>query len=372
MDFEFSTLGVEGNDINRWENLLSRLDADIYYSPKYLSLFDGKDSTITERFGMDPKLIVYGNEDNFVINPILKKPINTLAFYPKNRENDTDKQFYDIVSPWYYGGPLVTYTDEKNRKSLVEGYFSHFDEYCISENIISEFTRLHPLLKNNEVVEQYLKPEMRNKIVYVDLMQDEEDIWNAYKKENRKSINRSQKRGVEVVISRKKEDIEKFYRLYTDAMKRLNADKAYYLSLDFFNNLFNNLNEKVQLFIALYEGEMIAGSILIAGNEISHDYLRAFNPDSSVLVPNNLIVHNKIMWAKKNGYKIFSLQGGHGMDDGIFRFKLTFSQLTADYYTYSVIHKPKEYDYLSGLKREYNALTNQVAASDSYFPFYRQ
>ena len=372
MDFALSVIDVNRHTWHQCENLIKPIPHDIYFSPEYLTLFDGKDEAVTDRFGKNPKMIVYGNEDNYIVHPVLLKPINSLPFYQvQNRDDDTI--LYDLVSPWYYGGPLICLQEESTKKHLLDGFFSEFTGYCKEHNFISEFVRLHPLLKNYQAVGGYVNAESKSQIVYVDLMQDLDTIWNNYKQENRKAINRAQRRGVEIEISKRPEDIKTFFELYTKSMDRLNADKVYYFSMDFFNNLFSTLGEHAQLFSARYEGQIISSSLLIGMGNYAHDYLRAFDFDYSSLVPNNLVVHNKILWSKNNGYKIFSLQGGRSRDDGIFRFKLTFSKLVADFYTYHVIHNLEKYAEFCTERAKFDQQRGQLAEQHSdFFPYYRR
>ncbi|MGA2121583.1 MAG: GNAT family N-acetyltransferase [Methanoregula sp.] len=372
MDFNLSVLTATGRDADRWTDLLHTIEGDIYFYPQYLSLFDGTNPSISGRFGQDPRLICYGDEDNYIVHPILLKSLNSFPWFDSGREDGDAGNYSDAVSPWYYGGPLLHMSDETKKESLVKGFFAAMNEYCREHAIVSEFTRLHPLLKNQALVSLYAKTDFVNQIVYVDLTPDEAVIWENYKQENRKSINRAVRNGVEVEVSKTPADITAFHKLYTRAMIRLGADNAYFFSLEFISNLFKNLGDGAQLFLAKYQGEIISGSILIGKGNYSHDYLRAFNTDFSKLVPNNLIVHKKILWAKQAGYKIFSLQGGHSPDDGIFRFKSTFSKTTADFYVYKTIHDQSAYDMLSLARDAYDRKNGITPVATEYFPYYRR
>jgi hypothetical protein len=371
MDFNLSVLGVTGRDADIWSGLLDANNSDVYFYPQYLSLFDGTDPAITGRFGKDPRLICYGDEENYIIHPILVKPLNSVPWFSSVPDDEVGN-YSDAVSPWYYGGPLMHLSDDLKKESLITGFFAAMNEYCKEHSIVSEFTRLHPLLRNQSVVSLYVTTNLVNQIVYVDLTLDENVIWENYKQENRKSINRAVRNGVEVEISNTPESIAAFHDLYTHAMVRLGADSAYFFSLNFLSNLFKNLGNCAQLFLAKYNGEIISGSILIGRGRYSHDYLRAFNTDYSKLVPNNLIVHKKIFWAKEAGYKVFSLQGGHSPDDGIFRFKLTFSKATAEFYVYKTIHDKATYDMLSQARDTYDKKNGIPSGTPEYFPYYRR
>jgi Acetyltransferase (GNAT) domain len=368
---DYTLIEPIGKDAVLWNELLAPLPHDIYHTPEYLSLFSGTVHGIAETFGTSPRLFWYGDERRYVLHPVLLKPVNDLSFFPPPVRENAARPLFDAVSPWYYGGPLICAPDPGRIEGLIQGFIESFHRFCMNQGIVSEFVRLHPLLGNHRNLEGILPMEQKSEIVYVDLAQDAESLWNGYKKENRKAINRAINRGVSVEVTRRPEDIGAFYQLYTAAMDRLDARLGYRFSEEFLRRLFSNLGDRAVLFLAKYAGEIVSGSILLGHSPFAHDYLRAFNPAFHLLFPNNLIVHRKILWAKEHGYRVFSLQGGQTRDDGIMRFKLTFSRTTAPFYTYSCIHDPDTYKALSIWRDEYDSRTGGIPPRPSYFPYYR-
>jgi len=367
MVFHSEVLSAHGSDEKRWRDLLDKIPKkDIYFTPEYAKLFEKTEGKARERFGGEAELFFYGNDKNYIIHPIFKKKINDLPFY------SGETLMYDAVSPWYYGGPLAFLTNKDNEKELFGGFFTEFHNHCAQNNIITEFIRLHPIIKNHLPLIDFVKLEKRWEIVYVDLTQDEETIWNNFKKENRKAIRKAQTSNIEIVLTSKREDIEKSYEIYLNAMKRMNADESYFFSKKFYIGIFELLKDNVQLFIAKHGGETIAASLLLGMGDLANDYLRASRPEFLNMRPNNLLVYHIILWAKENGYRFFSLQGGQSKDDGILRFKLTFSDNTADYFTYSKIHDESKYRMLCEARDRYDKLSGKAIVQSDYFPYYRR
>ena len=346
-------------DTQKWNTLLKNVvQNDIYYTPEYSLLFE-------ENLNYEAKLFFYGNDENYIIYPFWKKKINDLSFC------DDDETLYDITSPWYYGGFLSTEIEKKNENEFIKNFLMEFHNYCKKENIVTEFNRLHPFIQSSSPLANFISIDRRWKIVYVDLKRDEQSLWNSFKKENRKAIRKAEHNNIEVYTTKNKRDIEDFYRIYTTAMERKNANEFYYFSSKFFNRMFELLGNNAQLFVANHNDEMIAGSVLVGLDNFAHDYLRASLPEFLNLRPNNLLVHNKIKWAKNNNYKYFSLQGGNMPNDGISRFKLTFSQLTQNFYTYSKIHDEEKYKNLYEKFEEFNK-KQHIEKTEDYFPAYRR
>jgi len=368
---EYHLLEPVGKDADLWRELLAPLSHDVYHTPEYLSLFMDAEPGIVDTFGSSPRLFWFGDEKQYILHPFLLRPVNTLPFLQRPpSEEPVIRSLYDAVSPWYYGGPLIHATGNEGTGDLVRNFSRTFHRFCRTHGIVSEFVRLDPLLGNHRSIEGILPVVQKSEIVYVDLTRDSEALWEEYKKENRKAIKRAISRGVTVEISRKQEDLRAFHRLYKEAMDRHNARPGYYFSGEFLERLFSSLGGRAVLFLAKFGGEIISGSILLGHGPFAHDFLRAFNPEYHLLSPNNLVVHRKILWAKDHGYRIFSLQGGQVKDDGIMRFKLTFSRTTAPFYTYSCIHDPDTYQTLSRLRDEYS-LKGEGRPQTSYFPYYR-
>jgi len=347
-------------DLQKWSSLLSNApQKDIYFMPEYALVFE-------KTFGDEAQLFFYGNRTDYVLYPYFKRKINALPFY------NADTVLYDMVSPWYYGGPLISAASRETEDKLMAGFFTELHEYCRQNNIITEFTRLHPFIKNHALVEKLMTIEKRWEVVYVDLTQDEETIWNNFKKENRKAIRKANNSGVKVVLSQSVADREIFYTLYTAAMERKQAGEFYFFPREFFHNMFQLLGNKVQLFLARYDEQTIAASLLVGMDDFAHDYLRASVPEFLNMRPNNLLVYTKILWAREHNYKFFSLQGGRGKDDDLFRFKSTFSSTTADFYTYSKVHNEEMYRMLCEARDKYDRLQGIEVQDSDYFPKYRR
>jgi lipid II:glycine glycyltransferase (peptidoglycan interpeptide bridge formation enzyme) len=105
------------------------------------------------------------------------------------------------------------------------------------------------------------------------------------------------------------------------------------------------LPQEAQLFVA-YKDDHVAATQLVLGNgTILYDYLRAASPEFLSIRPNELLFNNIILWAKKTGYKEYSLGGGNSSSesDPLFKFKSSFSPFTKDFYLYKKVHNREAY-----------------------------
>ena len=105
-----------------------------------------------------------------VCYPFIKRAIE-LPFL-----NNGLSQDFDIITPYGYGGHLTQNSSEQ----IIQDFRLEFDEYCQKNNIISEFIRFHPLLKNHEYLEGLIDVVFDRETVYIDLTKSEGEILSNY------------------------------------------------------------------------------------------------------------------------------------------------------------------------------------------------
>jgi len=314
----------------------SCIKKDVFTSPEYISLFQ-------EYHGYEAFFVFYGDEKNYVLIPYFKRPISA--------SKGMDK-WYDIVSPWYYGGPIHNIKETNLLDKLCKEFLEKFSKYCKENNIVTEFQRLNPLLENYGLYKHDSSLFFDRKIVYVDLTKDLNTLYNEYDRHARKNIKKAVRSGLKVYSDDNRKGIKNFIEIYAKSMKQKNAKEFYFFNERFFNNLFDTFKNEIKLFHVEYNGKIICSSIELGKYGILHDYLRGVDSEVLPLRPNDILLNEIIIWAKSAGYNYFSIGGGasSAVDDGIFRFKKSFSATLADFYVYKKIHNSEKYMELCNLK----------------------
>jgi len=270
--------------------------------------------------------------------------------------------YFEISSTWYYGGPLIKNFEIES----IKDFYVRFHKYCEENKIVSEFVRMHPLIKNYEQVDDNALITKRWDIVYIDLEKDRKQIIAEFNKTCRRYINKSNMLGLVIERSNSQDSIEEFYNLYTESMHRKAANQFYFFSRSFLNRLIKEFGEQAQIFLAKMEGNIISADLILHNNYFSSSYLRAFNPKYKKINPNNLLITEQIMWSKSIGCRYFLLHGGQLEDDSLFKFKKSFSKTVAPFYTYQKIHNDEIYNLLAKTR---NII--QPSTVSDYFPIYR-
>lgn len=334
-------------EAEKWDTIVrSFQDYDIYWLSGYVKTFqvhgDG-----------EPILFLYDDGNTRGINVIMMRDIAKSTSFRYLIEEDC---YFDITTPYGYGGWLV---EGKNYNSLFRTYFDWLEK----NNIICEFIRFHPMVKNHELCQEFYETDQLGEVVYMELSSPEV-IWNNLTSENRNRIRKSIKNGVRVNNDNSPEIYEQFHRIYDATMERKNAENYYYFSQSFYQSVLTELSQNSRVFWAEKDGEIIAASIMIYANGRMSFHLSGSLEDYNRLAPNNLIMYNAALWGYENGYKTLLLGGGVGSrKDTLLRYKKTFNKggLSHFYIGKKVINK-EIYNYLVTLRKQ---------DGGSYFPQYR-
>lgn len=306
----FYTLG----EIDKWDTLVKSFKKyDVYYLSGYVKAFhvngDGK-----------PMLIYYESESLKAINVVIKRDIAL----DKNLEGKiSENKYYDFITPYGYGGFLMEGNqDEQHLKELNDEY----NQFCIENNVVSEFVRFHPVIKTYENMDVLYDVTMMGKTVTMDLT-NKETIWQNIASKNRNMIRKAKKSGVKIYWGRSPELFDEFRIMYEATMDRDNADNYYYFKDEFYTSILEDLKNNSMIFYAMIENTIIAMSIILYSNHSMHYHLSASNQKYLKYAPTNLLLYEVACWGSENGFITLHLGGGLGSsEDSLYKFKSVFNK----------------------------------------------
>lgn len=289
--------------------------SDLYFDKRYGKLYESIENGIC-------KIFEYQSALGKVRHMFIKREIP---------ETVDGRVYYDIVTSYGYGGPLISECRPENKKQLVREFDKAFARYCAEERIVSEFIRFHPVLDNaadfREVYDvRYMRPTVgTNLIAFEDPMAEE------FSKTTRKNIRRALKEGVTYRVIENPGNLDAFKDIYYDTMKRKNADDYYFFGDEYFEGLLNAFGDHLVLTEALYEGRTIGMTLTFKYKELLHTHLSGTVEESHRLYPAYIMQYATVRWGKENGYHL--LHGGGGLsnspDDSLYLFKKQFGKQTA-------------------------------------------
>ena len=310
-----------------WMTVLVRLPfncRDVYFTPEYYSLY--------QNYGDgDARCFVFEKDGEVVLYPFLINPITPLGY-------KLDKEYYDIQGAYGYNGIIASSDDA----GFIAAFWKEFDAYCQENDIVTEFTRFHPLLNNQRLASPKMKTFFSRHTVALDLTDD--DIWmHQISSKNRNMIRKAEREGVAIVES---DDYETFHRLYDGTMTDLHAEDFYFFPKSYYDEYKQTFKGESMLCLAMLGGKAIAGSMFMFSDNYAHYHLSARDREYSRYAANNLILWYAIQKAKERGCKWFHFGGGTAGndDDSLLKFKKEFSKTLCEFWIGKRVHNQPIYD----------------------------
>lgn len=336
-----------------WDRLVKTFkEYDVYYLSGYAKAFQIN--------GDGEALLIYFEKDSTkAINVILKRNLSSEECL---KECTDSVHFFDAITPYGYGGFLV----EGNEISELQKEYEHF---CKENNIICEFVRFHPMIRNWESIGDMYQVHSLGDTVYMDTT-NEETIWANISSKNRNVIRKAKKSGIEIYWGRDPRIIKPFMEIYNETMDRDQADSYYYFPKEFYESILWDLKQNAMWFYAMYGGEIIAISIFLFENERMHYHLSASKREYQRLAPTNLLLHEAAIWAANNGYKSLHMGGGVGSThDSLYKFKKAFNRgEDSEFCIGKRIFDKERYDYFVEWRKKQDKNFDEQT---SFFPKYR-
>lgn len=306
-DLEILTL----ENKKKWHDLVkSSYYFDLHFLPEYLEPFE-------DHLNAKALLARYADKDGEVLFPFFKRRLCT-----NNDSPDLDP-YYDVISPWYYGGPIFIGNRDEDR---CHRFSRSFKEYCVERNIVSLFSRFHPYLGNNQNISKKNVIDQIGVVMWIDLTMSKDRIWKkSFSGECRKEIRRINTNKFDIQISRNRNDLKKFHQLYVRAMQEKETENFYMFDLNFLEKIYDNLKDNFIMIFQDIADETVAASIKLFNNDIMYGFLGARNSDFPLFNNYHLIIFESILYGKEKGIKIFDLGGGKE-GSSLLHFKKKFSR----------------------------------------------
>lgn len=330
-----------------WDKIVrSFADYDVYYLSGYVQAFH-----------------IHGDGDPFLLyyeSPELR------AIYVYMRRLTAIEGFFDSITPYGYGGVLFEGdVSEENKQFFWQEYLSAMEQ----EHIVDNFVRYHPVLQNAGPMKSISNVIDLGKTIAFDLTSTDM-IWDNIIGKNRNMIRKAEKNGVEIHHGKELSLFQDFRRIYNATMDKDHAEEYYYFEDAFYESIHRDLYNNYEMFYAVYEGQIIAMSIMLFANKQMHYHLSGSILEYRNLAPSNLLLYKAALWGFEHGFQTFHLGGGVGSgEDNLYKFKAAFNK-NSDY-LFSIgkqIFNQKMYDDLVSIRKESDLDFNEGA---SFFPLYR-
>jgi len=302
----------------------------------------------------EPILFVFEEGDCFIALPLIKREISGTPFF-------------DLTSVYGYSGPFSNKDLSAFSRITNQNFKSAFIDFMQEERCICVFSRLHPFLNQQYLLENIGGLKENGKTIYMDLTIPLEEQKKKYEKRLYRQVKKLRQSGYLIKEADSQEEIKMFTDMYWKNMDRLNASPNYYFDEQYFTNLLNSTTLESKL-ILIYNGpELICGAIVLLSNEIIRNHLSATAAHYLKESPSKLMTDEISMIGRRTGKKIFHLGGGvGGREDNLFKFKKHFSDLLLNDTLWCYINNIEVYNGLVA------ANVGEQNRHSEFFPLYRK
>ncbi|MBF0406670.1 MAG: GNAT family N-acetyltransferase [Candidatus Riflebacteria bacterium] len=304
---------------------------DIFWESDYVSAWVMDSESCTE-----PILFLFRESDKVWINCFIKRRI-------------PESDFFDIESAYGFGGPLSNSQDI----IFLQNACQEFEKWAISENIICEFIRFHPLIKNETFYPcNKMLIEFNRETVFADLTKGSDELHMEMRPEFVRGVKRAFKSGLSFREAFFSAEIDSFINLYTNTMKKADATDFYFFQKSFFIKM-NSNKLRPRLFGAYLSNVPIAMIFLIEtpSSGTTYYFLGGSDQNHLHLRPNNFLFYHCIMTLTAEKRRIFFLGGGSNTapENNLLRFKKAIASGRAPYKTGKKIFQNEKYQQLREL-----------------------
>lgn len=327
------------------------MESDIYFDKNYGKLYEKIE---------DGEAIIFKcqTENGTIINQFIKREIPIKV---------DGKTHYDLITPYGYGGPYIK--EAKDKKRLLEDYERLFSQYCLDNNIVSEFVRFHPIYKNHLLFNKVYNTSFDRYTLATNLKDYDNPITSEFSKSCRKTIKQILKKGIcfRMIENPSKTSMEEFIKIYYDNMNRKKANPFYFFDNSYFEDVINNYQDKIVIAQAVYDGKVVAAGLYFTTGKNVHAHLSGTDKRFLHLSPAYILKYGTALWAKEKGFNFIHYGGGtdRSSENPLYLFKSKFAKNTKlEFYIGKKIWNNDVYNKLRYI--------SEASGDEPFFPAYRR
>jgi len=365
----FRIFSTRDEDAHQWHQSFDPLrwqDKDVFFGIEYARAYER-----SQRY--EVFLASYTEGSGRILMPFALRDLRRLPFMARA---GVDGPIYDMTSLYPFGGPIALLRSEEASEQLHHNFHKSLAQYCTTNRVVAQFTAFHPLLENHRGLQAtgLVKIECRKEVVWIDLDKDESTLFREMSSNHRRAVSRARRCGV--VIEHHLPDsarLAEFTVLYREMVRRVGADERWNFPDAYFEQCAGCLgSDHVTVFNARRGFETIASALVLHDNETAYYHLCSGSRESARnFRPNHLLIFELALWAKTRGCRRLFLGGGSQPNDGLFRFKVGFSNSRSWLYTSNVVYDQQLYRRVCEAREAWDKERGIEPPSTDFFPAYR-
>lgn len=335
---------------------LSWPEREVFAHPSYVALYAANDRARA-------MCACWRDRGTCVLYPFLLRDLTAEPYWTSRVGPATD-----VITPYGYGGPACWGT---NPTAALDAFWLHFNAWASRHTVVSEFVRFHLFRDPAQPYPGEVIERMPN--IVRDLTPDEAEIWDDFRSEVRRKIKAARRSGVTVERDDTGERLDEFLRLYEHTLDRNGAGDWYYFPRSYFERICRELPGQFVFFHALHGGKVVSTELVLVSSANVYSFLGGTDVESFKLRPNDVVKHEIILWAKRQGKRRFVLGGGAHGADGIYHYKQGYAPTgTVPFFVGRRVLRQDLHDELVEGRRALAAAGSAPwAPAPGFFPAYR-
>lgn len=226
-----------------WLEVLRRSHQhDFHHLPQYHRVAE-------QRGDGTAQLFVYKDAEYEIALPLLLRPVD--AALPN--------EWRDATSVYGYGGPVTSHP--RLPASVVHAFQSALTEELGQRRVLAAFSRLHPLIAQDQVLTGLGDCPANGETISIDLTESDEEQQTRYNKSCRTSLRKLREPDFVALHDRERRYLPAFVEVYLETMRRAGAQSSYFFDEGYFNLLTRELSDVSHLFVALKDSKVAAATL---------------------------------------------------------------------------------------------------------------
>jgi predicted N-acyltransferase len=347
---------IAPHDVEEWTAVLQQaLRHDIYFLPGYHAVS-------TQGASDEAQMFVYREAEYMIALPLVVRRVEF---------EQASGPCQDATSVYGYAGPLFSHA------SFPDAVLRNFREALTAalreRKVVAVFSRLHPLLRQKEILAQLGECRSQGDTISIDLTQPLEVQRAGYSGTVKTRLNRLRREGVTGERDAEKQCLSEFIAIYCETMQRVGASAGYFFEDSYFTGLAEKLGETLQLFVVrLPDGTPISAGLFTLCDGMMQYHLGGTRTDALKFSPMTLLLDTARLWAAEQQARVFHIGGGVGaQSDSLFQFKAGFSPRRHEFLTWRWILEPDRYRAICDERQQLDDSLGLEPATADYFPAYR-
>ena len=167
----------------------------------------------------------------------------------------------------------------------------------------------------------------------VELSPDFETLQRKFSRGQKSNLSQARRKEVTVRRAATAQDIDAYFSLYLETVKRWGETAGVVYSKELFMKLFNMQDRHIIFTLAEAEGSIVAGIIALAWGRTILYWHGAALQEFFKYYPNNLLHAELMAWGCANGFQLYDMGPSAGLE-GVARFKESFGAQACDFKSY--------------------------------------